>query len=209
MGKILNGILGGVSGKVSGVVGANWKGINYLRGYAIPSNPQTPAQTAQREKLSFLVAIGKGLLDTVLNPVWNSIAVQMSAFNVFLQKNLKLITDNTDYASILVGAGNLASVDYGEVLYTVANGEVAFSYLGPTPDPFENNVDTLVMVAIHKPTNSVYSNEVTYTHDGASAIVMIPPNLVPADIQGYIFAYKGVGADIEMCNSTNDQAVPN
>lgn len=209
MGKILNGILGGVSGKVSGVVGASWKGINYLRGYAIPSNPQTPAQTAQRAKMAFLVLIAKGLLSSVLNPLWNAIAVQMSAFNLFLQKNLVLITDDTDYEAILVGAGNLSSIVCDETLYTVANGELSFNYLGPTPDPFENNVDTLVMVGIHKPTGQVWANECVYTHDGATSIVMLPSGLTPADIQGYIFAYKGTGNDVEMCNSVNVQAIAN
>jgi hypothetical protein len=209
MGKILNGILGGVSGKVSGVIGSSWKGINYIRGYAIPANPQTPAQTAQRAKMAFLVKIGKGLLEPVLNPLWSAQANQMSAFNVFLQKNLKRITDDTDYENILVGAGNLASVEAGEVLYTVSDGHLGFSYLGPTPDPFETHVDHLVFIGIHKPSGLVYTSSVLYEHDGANSTVLMPSGLTPSDIQGYCFAYKGTGSEIEMCNSTNLEADPN
>ena len=45
MGIIKKGILGGFSGKVGNVVGASWKGIDYIR--SLPStvrNPRTPRQ---------------------------------------------------------------------------------------------------------------------------------------------------------------------
>ena len=51
MGKIGKGILGGVSGKVANVVGASWKGIDYLR--AKPqsvANPRSVLQVNQRTK---------------------------------------------------------------------------------------------------------------------------------------------------------------
>jgi len=45
MGKISQGILGGFSGKVGSVVGANWKGINYMRAKAVSvANPRTDGQ---------------------------------------------------------------------------------------------------------------------------------------------------------------------
>ena len=53
MGIIKKGILGGFSGKVGNVVGASWKGIDYIR--SLPStvrNPRTPRQVKQ--ELSFL-----------------------------------------------------------------------------------------------------------------------------------------------------------
>lgn len=53
MGVISQGILGGVSGKVGNVVGASWKGIDYLR--IKPSNvanPRTEGQVSQRTKFA-------------------------------------------------------------------------------------------------------------------------------------------------------------
>ena len=53
MGKISQGILGGLSGKVGNVVGASWKGIDYVR--IKPSsvaNPRTVGQVNQRTKFS-------------------------------------------------------------------------------------------------------------------------------------------------------------
>jgi hypothetical protein len=48
MARITRGILGGGRGKVANVVMGNWKGIDYLRAYAIPSNPRSEAQVQVR-----------------------------------------------------------------------------------------------------------------------------------------------------------------
>jgi hypothetical protein len=51
MGTIKQCILGGFSGKVGTVIGASWKGINYMR--SIPQhvkNPRTAGQVSRRSK---------------------------------------------------------------------------------------------------------------------------------------------------------------
>ena len=48
MARITRGILGGGRGKVANVVMGNWKGIDYLRAYAVPSNPRSEAQVQVR-----------------------------------------------------------------------------------------------------------------------------------------------------------------
>jgi hypothetical protein len=57
MAKILNGILGGGRGKVAGVVMGIWKGISYLKAYAVPSNPNTVPQQQQRTKFGEFSAL--------------------------------------------------------------------------------------------------------------------------------------------------------
>ena len=53
MARINQGILGGFSGKVGSVVGANWKGIHYMRSKAASvANPRTEGQVKQRTKFS-------------------------------------------------------------------------------------------------------------------------------------------------------------
>ena len=64
MGKITNGILGAFSGRVGQVIGASWKGIDYMRSLPNPSSkPRTDAQKAQTSKMSlfrgFLLGIDK------------------------------------------------------------------------------------------------------------------------------------------------------
>jgi hypothetical protein len=52
MARITRGILGGGRGKVANVVMGNWKGIDYLRAYAVPANPRTLAQVTVRTSFS-------------------------------------------------------------------------------------------------------------------------------------------------------------
>jgi len=52
MARITRGILGGGRGKVANVVMGNWKGIDYLRAYAVPANPRTEQQVAVRTTFS-------------------------------------------------------------------------------------------------------------------------------------------------------------
>jgi len=52
MAKITKGILGGGRGKVANVVMGRWKGIDYIRAYAVPSNPRSPAQVLRRNILT-------------------------------------------------------------------------------------------------------------------------------------------------------------
>ncbi|MBP7508170.1 MAG: hypothetical protein KA807_10135 [Prolixibacteraceae bacterium] len=55
MGKINQGILEGVSGTVGSVVGANWKGISYLRGKATSHND---ANTESNDILRIVAVCG-------------------------------------------------------------------------------------------------------------------------------------------------------
>jgi len=52
MAKITKGILGGGRGKIANVVMGAWKGVDYIRSYAIPSNPRTPRQLTRRSILT-------------------------------------------------------------------------------------------------------------------------------------------------------------
>ena len=63
MGKFKQGILGPFSGKVGAVVGAQWRGISYMRGVPrVQSKPRTDLQNAQSSKLTlfrgFLLGVG-------------------------------------------------------------------------------------------------------------------------------------------------------
>ena len=78
-----------------------WKGRNYIRGYAIPSNPQTTAQVAQREKFAVAVAAWQALpaeaVDGETAPelgkdYWNLFSATcvpaMSGFNAYVKAYL-------------------------------------------------------------------------------------------------------------------------
>lgn len=88
MAKIKSGILSKVQGKVAGVVGATWKGKNYLRELVKPGNPNTPAQQLQRSKMSVAVKASRTFLAPVLSPFVGKFVKNMSAYNWFVKQNI-------------------------------------------------------------------------------------------------------------------------
>ena len=78
-----------------------WKGRNYIRGYAIPSNPNTTAQQTQRTAFAAAVTGWQALVDEAVDPVaepelgkdmWNifgaSCQPAMSGFNAYVKAYL-------------------------------------------------------------------------------------------------------------------------
>ena len=65
---------------------AKWKGINYMRKWFIPSNPQTAKQVNLRLALSLSVAHYQ-TLDAPKKLAWDTAAVgmKMSGFNLYLK----------------------------------------------------------------------------------------------------------------------------
>ena len=111
MGKIRQGILGGVSGAVGNVVGATWKGINYLR---IKADNYTDAksekQVLHRAKFSACVALAKFLLETVIRPIWNKKAIKMTGYNLFVKTNIGAFGetgDISDFDKLQISVGDL------------------------------------------------------------------------------------------------------
>ncbi len=88
MAKLSSGILGPVNGKVGNVVGFNWKGINALRIYTIPSNPKTASQELNRSKFSSVVGFCKTLTVGFSKYLWNPGAVRESGYNRLVRLNM-------------------------------------------------------------------------------------------------------------------------
>ena len=117
MGTLKKGVFGGFSGKVGNVVGASWKGIDYIR--SMPSkvnDPKTKSQVKQRSR--FLVAMD--FLRTItpfLRIGFQSHANgRMTAFNAAMSYNMKFAVKGEyqvvglDYPNVLVSRGSLSAV---------------------------------------------------------------------------------------------------
>lgn len=107
MGVILNGILSGVSGRVAGVVGARWKDKQYLRRYAMPANPNTTLQQAQRNKMSYAVKWFKPLVGPVFNKYVDKFEKSMSGFNRIIKQNVALFVADHVETTMKVVLGKL------------------------------------------------------------------------------------------------------
>jgi hypothetical protein len=108
MAKIKSGILSKVQGKVAGVVGATWKGQNYLRELVKPGNPNTPAQQLQRGKMSVAVKASRTFLAPVLTRFVSKFVKNMSAYNWFVKQNIgTAASPSTDIRDLMLSFGTM------------------------------------------------------------------------------------------------------
>lgn len=199
MGKINNGILGAVSGKVAGVIGASWKGIPYLRGYAIPGNPQSAGQTVQRNKMTSIVAMAKSVLATVCQVYWNPFAVKMSGYNMFVKHNLDARASNTDYDLAVMADGSLEPETLSALVYTTGTGGCVATW---TPGGLGNGLDTdkAVVVLYDAEYNVAFVDDAT-TRVDATASFNIGSGRTLNQLHAYLFFTRGTGETLEVSDS--------
>lgn len=191
MAKLVNGILGGFSGKVGTVVGACWKGIDYMRSLATSiTNPRTPAQLEQRAKFSLVIAFLRPLT-AFLRIGFRGAALKMSAFNAAMAYNVKngikglYPLFQIDYTKVLLSRGPLASALNPVVTSTIA-GQVDFAW---DDNSGENNAmdDDQVFLVVHDP---VLNHSFTLVGGATRLIgtdsITLPDNLSAAEVQCFI-----------------------
>ncbi len=179
MAKIVNGILGGISGKVAGVVGGSWKGINYIRAYTVPANPNTTAQQAQRTKFSAVRSMASALLASVLQPYWDPFQSGMSGYNAFMSVNLSAWSDET---------------------YNATTGDVGIT--------FSNSImgnglasDSAVMMIYDAENNVMFSSTDTRDDGGSVSGLNIGAGRTLAELHAFLFFYRGTGDSLTVSNS--------
>jgi len=108
MAKIAQGILGPVSGKVGNVVGGTWKGVDYVRGYIIPANPKSTAQTATREKFAEIVRLTKSCLASIMRSYYSGIisGQPTTAYARNIQWNMNKMSAKDDYENFSLETQN-------------------------------------------------------------------------------------------------------
>lgn len=128
MGILSTGILGSIRGKVAGVVGGQWKDKNYLRGYAVPANPNTASQQVQRNLFKGAVAFAQLILGQILNVYVDPFQKTMSGFNYFIKKNISEFIAIPLWTNIMITFGKLSHPTITlPPLYLVDHYVVAFN----------------------------------------------------------------------------------
>ena len=112
MGKYKNGILGAFSGKIGTVIGASWKGIDYMRSLPRESSiPPSEAQIVQRTKFTMVRKFLLGTKDLIEICYQNS--HKSTAMNGAISYNLTHSVEGTfpdlqiDFKNLLISKGDL------------------------------------------------------------------------------------------------------
>lgn len=131
MGKIPAGIMGGIKGKVGGIIGASWHGINYIKSYVIPTNPNSSGQQTQRGKMRLCISLTKQSLLPIIHTLWNPFAEYKSGVHLFVSTNLLRVSSDDDYANVLMASGPLEVPEFiavDPISYDDVSGEVILSW---------------------------------------------------------------------------------
>lgn len=123
---ITNLISGEIRNKVGGMVGAKWKGKNYVRAYVVPKNPNTPDQQKIRGAFKTLSNIGSTINNGILKPHTAKKFKNMSPYNRFIKLNKDLISVGTpDWTKLKLFDGGAMPVGINTATGSEATGIVA------------------------------------------------------------------------------------
>jgi hypothetical protein len=198
MGKINQGVYGGVSGKLGNLIGASWKGINYLRiKPAKVANPRTLGQRIQRAMflvtLRFLQPLGD-----FLKIGFKNYASKMSPFNSAMSFNIQNAISGEypdfviDYPGALVSRGNLTPAANPEAESTIA-GQVSFTWDDNSGDGDAEATDKALLV-VYNPTkkNAVVSTQGAERSAGEQ-VVNVPANYSGGTVHTWIAFLSAAG----------------
>ncbi|TVQ07830.1 MAG: hypothetical protein EA361_17570 [Bacteroidetes bacterium] len=184
MGKISQGILGGFSGKVGNVIGASWKGIDYMR--IKPSsvaNPRTPGQLDQRSKFATVLRFLQPMTD-FLRVGFRLYAIKMTQFNNAMSYNLNNAVTGMypnfmiDYANALVSRGNLTGA-FNASASSPAAGSVEINWVDNSGSGSALATDRALIVLLN-----TQRQEAMFTTQGPARSVGSETISVPAEYSG-------------------------
>ena len=194
MSKLKNGLLGKTSGKVGGIVTGVWRGINYAREYAIPANPRSSAQTANRASFSALVAIGKQVKTTFIDTYWKGVATgkKFTGWSKYMGLNKTAIGDTLDLEDVKLANGSLESVKSVDPTFTASSDDIvvvwsADTVAGGDPD------DVVKLSAWSQDRKFMYSESSALTRDDETGTIDVPNTTVGDKIFLYVDVYNSNG----------------
>jgi len=193
MAVIKQGILGGFSGKVAGVVGSAWKGIAVMKSLPLSvANPKTAGQIAQRTKFSNTVAFAGIILATVIKPLWDRFASQMSGYNDFVKTNIAEFAawKPATAANLVISKGKMAATAIS--VLTASNGTktITSEWLDDSDEGFKLSTDIVYIVVVNETQEVIEGFETTATRTDVEASVEMQANSVTADIINCYLAFK-------------------
>ena len=178
MGVIKRGILGGFSNKVGNIVGSTWKGIAVIKSLPLSvANPRTAGQILQRGKFSQLTILGSLLLSSIIKPLWDRFATNMSGYNAFISANRNAFMSNgeMDISKLVLSRGRMLAP---QALLPSANGNaVTVQVTNPVNDRFALPTDRLYIAVIDTGSRDVGLASITATQRGTGSTVTVTGTL--------------------------------
>jgi len=193
MGVIKRGILGGFSNKVGNIVGSTWKGIAVVKSMPLSvANPKTAGQIKQRTFFKQMTILSSSVLSSIIKPLWDRFASNMSGFNAFISTNRAAIdaSGNIDKTKLVFGKGRMLPPVIGTVGSSGMNKTLPLT--NPTTCKYALPTDRVYVVCMDTTTNTVFYSGITSTTRGSSSSVSVTVTMGNGHVSGSpINAYVG------------------
>lgn len=204
-GVITSGILGGFSGKVGPVVGGNWKGIDFMRSYVIPANPNSVNQQTQRTKFTVAIDLARQILGNIIQPYWDQYQTGKSGFNACVSEFLNTLDgSNMLVVGTSLAKGTLEGLGTLTATYNNGTGAVSVSWTNDTPSGNGLGSDDVKVLIYNKTTNTFYVISATAERTAGILDDSIVSGLTATNLIAYAFAIQGTGSEQLVSDSAGD-----
>jgi len=191
--RLLNGILGTGVNKVGNVIGATWKGIAYIRQYAIPKNPNTVAQQAVRSKMRDIGKVFSVLLVQICQKFWDPTAVKMSGYNAAVMTSMKPVLPIPPLKNMVLCSGQLEPTPFVAGTYDADTGMVSAGFDATC---LGNGLATdKTVLAVYDAEHLVgFVNDSGIVRSATTITINIGAGRTLSEIVAWVFFYRGTAA---------------
>jgi hypothetical protein len=194
MGRIKTGILGGFSGKVGTVIGASWRGIDYMRGLPkISTKPASTAQLAQRNKMALLRGFLLGV-DDIIETCFQNIQKHTPMNDALSYNMLNSITgtypeQNINFQQLLFSKGELLSAWSPKAVSTTSEA-IDFSWENGNFTPMRAADDQVTIVVYDPVAGQFCKLKNSATREEGTSRLLLPPDFSGHAVHCYISFYS-------------------
>lgn len=183
------------SGKLGDTVGAKWKDKKTIRVYAIPSNPNTPAQQVVKENFAHLSKMVM-LISDQLKPLSALNTKSMTLRNALVHLNKELVSrlpSRLSWADVKVSTGGLPPLVGFSV--TQAGADASLQWQTPQFSVISSRAQVVGLIVLTDgggdPWLSVSSIVQAAPYTDGSMTIDVGTNFSISAVFGYIIDYRG------------------
>lgn len=211
MGK-MTGVFTQIRGKVGNTIFQVLNGEQIVKTFAIPSNPESSGQTAQRGVFADIIAGFKTIANSVIGVFWNPfVTSNKTGWGNFISKNLLSMGKVAfDITKAILSYGSLERISTLSATYASLDGEVIVTL---SDDDYTNGAtdDEVSIVAFDNSSGIVVGKFLAEDTRGAGSItVNCPAGLTATDIEifaicsqdGFIATGVGLVSTSDNCTCT-------
>ena len=175
MAIIKQGILGGFKKKIGSVVGSSWKGKATMRSLPLSvANPRTALQVENRNRFKACAAFASLVLASIIKPLMDRFAGQMSGYNMFTKLNKEVFADPSApvWANLVISKGKMIAPNVAES--TLSGANLTISVENTPNDRYGLPTDKIFALCVEQTTGDiVYQGDTGATREDETVTVQV------------------------------------